>query len=155
MFYYYIIDKQVYVKYNEIKVINMKQLYIDFDGVILDTIPLLYEAADKAGVERNDRNFYSHFDFKNILKEKYVLCDSLNCIQKLIDSNKFNVNILTHCNSIKEGADKVILLSHLGVENVTPIWNSTYVISHTTGIDAVIDGIKNDIGDINTNNSIK
>ena len=85
----------------------MKQLYIDFDGVILDTIPLLYEAADKAGLDRADSNFYSNFDFKTILKEKYVLCDSLNCIQKLIDSNKFNVNILTHCNSIKEGADKV------------------------------------------------
>ena len=40
----------------------------------------------------------------------------------------------------EEGADKVILLSHLGVENVTPIWSSTNVISHTTGIDAVIDG---------------
>lgn len=40
----------------------------------------------------------------------------------------------------EEGADKVILLSHLGVENVTAIWSSTSVISHTTGIDAVIDG---------------
>ena len=40
----------------------------------------------------------------------------------------------------EEGADKVILLAHLGVENVTPIWSSTSVISHTNGIDAVIDG---------------
>lgn len=40
----------------------------------------------------------------------------------------------------EEGADKVILLAHLGVENVTAIWSSTSVISHTTGIDAVIDG---------------
>ena len=85
----------------------MKKLYIDFDGVVLDTIPLLYEAADKAGKDRSDREFYSTFDFKKILKEKYILSDSLNCIQKLIDSNKFDVNILTHCNSIKEGADKV------------------------------------------------
>lgn len=40
----------------------------------------------------------------------------------------------------EEGADKVILLAHLGVNDVTPIWSSTSVISHTTGIDAVIDG---------------
>ena len=40
----------------------------------------------------------------------------------------------------EEGADKVILLAHLGVNNVPPIWSSTNVIAHTTGIDAVIDG---------------
>ena len=40
----------------------------------------------------------------------------------------------------EEGADKVILLAHLGVENVTSIWSSTSVIAHTNGIDAVIDG---------------
>ena len=40
-------------------------------------------------------------------KDKYILCDSINSIQKLIDSGKFDVNILTHCNSITEGADKV------------------------------------------------
>ena len=86
---------------------QMKQLYIDFDGVILDTIPLLYEAADAAGKDRRDRTFYSQFDFTKILKEEYILSDSINCIQKLIDSKKFEVSILTHCNSIKEGEDKV------------------------------------------------
>lgn len=31
----------------------------------------------------------------------------MECINKLIASELFDVNILTHCNSIKEGADKV------------------------------------------------
>ena len=51
------------------------------------------EAADKAGRDRADRQFYSTFDFKKILKDKYILCDSINCIQKLIDSGKF---VLSH-----------------------------------------------------------
>ena len=85
----------------------MQKLYIDFDGVILDTITVLYEEAERQEYEKNDPEFYMNFDFKSILKDKYIINDSINCIQKLIDSNKFDVNILTHCNSIKEGADKV------------------------------------------------
>ena len=75
----------------------MKKLYIDFDGVILDTIPILY----------NDAKFYEGYDFKKILKDEYIINDAVECINKLIESELFDVNILTHCNSIKEGADKV------------------------------------------------
>ena len=39
-----------------------------------------------------------------------------------------------------EGADKVILLSHLGIEGITDKWTSTKVIANTKDIDAVIDG---------------
>ena len=49
--------------------------------------------------------------------------------------------------AIEKGANKVVLLSHLGVENVTPIWSSTAVISHTNGIDAVIDGHSKEVLD--------
>ncbi len=83
------------------------KLYIDFDGVILDTITVLYNEAERIGADKSDSEFYKNFDFKTILKDKYILNDSINCIQKLIDCNKFDVNILTHCTSIKEGADKV------------------------------------------------
>ncbi len=85
----------------------MKELYIDFDGVILDTIPHLYQAADEAGRERSDSKFYETFDFKKILKDEYILNDSINCIQKIIESKKFNISILTHINSLQEGIDKV------------------------------------------------
>lgn len=85
----------------------MKELYIDFDGVILDTIPHLYQAADEAGRERSDSKFYETFDFKKILKDENILNDSINCIQKIIDSKKFNISILTHINSLQEGIDKV------------------------------------------------
>lgn len=85
----------------------MKKLYIDFDGVILDTIPILYNDAKASGFETNDAKFYERYDFKKILKDEYIINDAVECINKLIASELFDVNILTHCNSIKEGADKV------------------------------------------------
>lgn len=39
-----------------------------------------------------------------------------------------------------EGADKVILLAHLGIEGITERWSATRVIANTKDIDAVIDG---------------
>ena len=51
-----------------------------------------------------------------------------NQIQAAVDSAK------------EEGADKIVLLSHLGIENVDSRWSSTSVIANTNGIDAVIDG---------------
>lgn len=39
-----------------------------------------------------------------------------------------------------EGADKVILLAHLGIEGITEKWSATRVIANTKDIDAVIDG---------------
>ena len=42
--------------------------------------------------------------------------------------------------ALEEGADKVILLAHLGVDGITTKWTSTEVILHTKNITAVIDG---------------
>lgn len=85
----------------------MKRLYIDFDGVILDTISVLYEEAKRQNIDYNNLEFYRNFDFQTILKDELILNDSINCIKKLIDSGMFEVNVLTHCNSLKEGTDKV------------------------------------------------
>ena len=38
------------------------------------------------------------------------------------------------------GADYVIGLGHLGIINITPAWQATEVIAHTTGLDAFLDG---------------
>ena len=46
----------------------------------------------------------------NFVPQKTAPDDIIYCVssvQKIIDSELFDVNILTHCNSIKEGADKV------------------------------------------------
>lgn len=39
-----------------------------------------------------------------------------------------------------DGADKIVLLAHLGIEGITERWTSTRVIANTKDIDAVIDG---------------
>lgn len=85
----------------------MKRLYVDFDGVILNTNPILYEEAKKSNYSKEDNEFYKNFDFKKVLKDEYILNDSINCLKKLIDSSKFEVNILTHCSSFNEGIDKI------------------------------------------------
>ena len=41
---------------------------------------------------------------------------------------------------ITNGADKVILLGHLGIEGINDTWSSISVIKNTKNIDAVIDG---------------
>lgn len=85
----------------------MKRLFIDFDGVILDTIPLLYEEAKRQEYEATDAEFYKNFNFKCILKDKYIINDAVNSINKLIESGLFEISILTHVNSLKEASDKV------------------------------------------------
>ncbi len=54
--------------------------------------------------------------------------DLYDAVQKAVDAAR------------AEGADYVIALTHLGVENDCKPWTAGDVIEHTTGIDAVIDG---------------
>lgn len=88
----------------------MKNLYIDFDGVILDTIPPLYDHLEKLNIDKKDNERVSeaigHYDFTTIVNDEHIINDGINKIQKIIDSNKFNVSILTHINSLEEGVVK-------------------------------------------------
>ncbi|MEG2457651.1 MAG: hypothetical protein RSB41_02025 [Bacilli bacterium] len=85
----------------------MKDLYIDFDGVIMNTIEELYKKAQEEGKDKEDKDFYINFDFSTIIKDEFILNDSINCINKLIESKKFNISILTHVFSISEGEVKI------------------------------------------------
>lgn len=89
----------------------MLNLYIDFDGVILDTINTTYDMIEKLEIDCQDnenvRKFYAELDWKKILDKTPVINDGINCIYKIIESNKFNVSILTHINSLNEAVQKV------------------------------------------------
>lgn len=89
----------------------MKRLYIDFDGVVMDTIPELYAALEKSGAdvtnESEVRVFFATYDFNKIINDEHILNDSVNCINKLIESKKFEISFLTHVNSLDEGCVKV------------------------------------------------
>ena len=54
----------------------MKRLYIDFDGVVMDTIPPLYDALQKSGAdvtnESEIRVFFASYDFSKIDRKSVV-----------------------------------------------------------------------------------
>jgi len=103
----------------------MKRLYIDFDGVVMDTIPLLYNELAKNNVEIGNetevRRVFASFDFSTIIKDKNILNDSINCIKKILESGKFEVSFLSHVNSLEEGVVKIKYLRKHFKNNITII----------------------------------
>jgi len=92
----------------------MLNLYIDFDGVILNTIEVSYKMMEEQNVDKKDYDavgvFYRDVDWKKLLGESKPINDSWACLKKLIESDKFNVSILTHVNSLTEIEEKVKLI---------------------------------------------
>ena len=88
-----------------------RRLYIDFDGVVMDTIPFLYSALEKSEVDlSNEREvsiFFATYDFNKIINDENILNDSIECINKLVASDLFEISFLTHVNSWTEGCVKV------------------------------------------------
>jgi hypothetical protein len=96
----------------------MKNLYIDFDGVILDTITPVYNLAKKLNLDVKTQTneiglLYSKIDWEELINESPALSDSIDNIKKLKDSKKFNISILTHVNSLKEAAAKIRFINGL------------------------------------------
>ena len=85
-----------------------KNLYIDFDGVILDTITPLYRDYEEQKIPIEKRTeFYEKYPWETIINDDHIINDGINDIQKIIDSDKFNMAILTHVNSLNEAILKV------------------------------------------------
>lgn len=96
----------------------MKNLYIDFDGVILDTLPPVYNLAKKLNLDVKTQTkevgmLFSKIDWEELIEESEDLNDSVNAIKKLADSGKFNISILTHVNSLKEAKAKIKFLDNI------------------------------------------
>ncbi len=102
----------------------MKQLYIDFDGVILDTMTKSYETLKATGIDPKDQKkameFFRNVDWQKLISETDVINDSINEIKKICDSKKFNVYILTHINSTNEMIEKIKFL-HKVLPQVTVV----------------------------------
>lgn len=91
----------------------MKDLYIDFDGVIYNSIDVLYKIAEEEHIDKNYESYYQFFknlDWCGVLEKSEEINEAFNCIQKIIDSGKFKVFILTHIISLKEAELKVELV---------------------------------------------
>lgn len=93
----------------------MTNLYIDFDGVIMNTIEISYSELRKMGLDDKDpknqqaiRKYYSEIDWNILLNEKAsIINDAMHCIQQILDSELYEVTILSHVNSLHEAVEKV------------------------------------------------
>ena len=93
----------------------MKNLYIDFDGVIMNTIEITYLELKELNLDFKNiddqekvREYYMTIDWKHLLNEKAsIINNAMDCIKNIISSNKFNVSILTHILSLDEAVEKV------------------------------------------------
>ena len=68
----------------------MKNLYIDFDGVILDTITPVYNLAKKLNIDVKTQTkevgiLFSKIDWETLIEESEELSNSINSIKKLKD----------------------------------------------------------------------
>ena len=91
----------------------MKKLYIDFDGVIYNSIEVSYDMALKQGFKKNEEEFflfYKNLNWCDVLKKSSQINDSFNCIKKIIDSGKYDVAILTHIVTLEEALEKIKLI---------------------------------------------
>ncbi len=93
----------------------MRNLYIDFDGVIMNTIEISYAELKKIGLDDKDpkdqkavRKYYADIDWNILLNEKAsIINDAIGCIQKILDSELYKVTILSHVISLQEAVEKV------------------------------------------------
>lgn len=85
----------------------MKKLYLDCDGVILDTINKSYEMIKDKDLksEEDIRSFYRNLDWGELIILSGEIDDSISKIKKL--SEFFDVEILTHVNSENESIVKI------------------------------------------------
>ena len=90
-------------------------LYIDFDGVILNTIEVASDMyfGNKDHIGYPPRDFYENLDWDNLLRMCHEINYSINNIKKLIDSNLFNVRVLTHIVCDGEKKAKIIYLNNI------------------------------------------
>ena len=116
-------------------------LYIDFDGVILDTLSKMYQEAETNNINLKDaevcRKFFIEYDWYRLLRESDILADSINNIKKLQASGLFDIAILTHVYSDKEALEKKSFLDQylpgINMISVPKINKKTEIITNVKG----------------------
>ncbi len=95
----------------------MKKLYLDFDGVIMNTNLIFDEMIEKLNIDVHDkealRAFFTRVDFEAVLSRATPINNSLEQIGELIKSNKFRIKVLTHVNSLHEAEVKIAFMKKI------------------------------------------
>lgn len=93
------------------------KLYIDFDGVILNTIETIEKMIREQGLDYRNfsdpdtEKFLLSLDWEKVIQNSVPLANSIQNIQKLRNCGLYEVAILTHVNSFLEGEHKKKYLS--------------------------------------------
>ena len=88
------------------------RLYLDCDGVILDTIDKTYEWMNLENLDIHDADlvheyFVSRVNWDKLIKEAGVLNDAINKVKKLMEMGTYDPTILTTCVSLLEPVIKM------------------------------------------------
>ena len=89
----------------------MTNLYLDFDGVLVDTITITYKMMYNLGISLNDREnvikFYQQLNWYQLLENISEINNSFYNIRLLKELGSYNLNILTTVNSLEEIKAKI------------------------------------------------
>lgn len=89
----------------------MTDLYIDFDGVIKDTIKVSYKMMEEQGISLSDRprviKFYQDINWMELIEASDELNRAFHYINQICEEKRYRVSILTTVNSQQEMIAKV------------------------------------------------
>ena len=85
-------------------------LYIDFDGVILNTIEISYKDFKEINKQSQGKisikEYYENLNWEELLNKSTPINNSIENIKKLVQSNLYNIYILSNVFSEKEAKVK-------------------------------------------------
>ena len=118
-------------------------LYIDFDGVILNTIEVSYkrirEQYGENPTPEDSSKFYRSIDWNEFLNECTPINNGIENLQKLIDSGLFDVTVLTHVLSKHEElAKRKYLKKHVPDLKFIPVTKPSPKWSAIKCVDAIL-----------------
>lgn len=89
-----------------------KDIYIDYDGVVRQTMSIAYEMMRNDHIDLKDRpkviSFFERLDWYYLISISLELNRAYYFINQIIKENKYNVCILTKVNSLNEMSAKII-----------------------------------------------
>lgn len=122
-------------------------IYLDFDGVIFDTVSVILDLMGKENISFSDdcSRFFEEIDWKYVLNNSKEINNSVEYIKK----SKKNIKILTHVSSILEMKNKIeFIIDKIGNIEIICVPKSvkkSLVVSANNNI--LIDDSKKNISD--------
>ena len=89
------------------------KLYLDFDGVILDTIDRMYGMLEEQNIVESDdiADFFRNLDWQSVIDISEPINDSINNIKRIIDTGFYDITVLSHVFSNEEANTKRLYLN--------------------------------------------